>query len=98
MCKCFSEKKPEAEKKHKCPCCGYYTIELDQGYPAYEICPVCFWEDDPEQRADETLTECANKVSLLEARKNYREFGACEAYVLKFVRGPKAEELSGIDD
>jgi len=92
------KKKPEPEKKHKCPCCGYYTIDLDHGYPCYDICPVCFWEDDPEQRADETMAESANKVSLLEARKNYQEFGACETHVLKFVRGPKPGELSGNDD
>lgn len=26
-----------------CPCCGYRTIKK-RGY--YEICPVCYWEDD----------------------------------------------------
>ena len=91
-------KKTETVKKHKCPCCGYYTLDLDHGYPCYDICPVCFWEDDPDQRKDETNDGGANKVSLIQARKNYKEFGACEAWLLKFVRQPKPEELCGIDD
>ena len=63
----------------------------------YDICSVCFWEDDPDQREDETDNDGANKVSLLEARKNYREFGACEKAMLKYVRKPNPDELSGID-
>lgn len=30
-------------KKFACPCCGCLT--LDERC-AYDICPVCFWEDD----------------------------------------------------
>ena len=30
-------------KKYKCPCCGYYTLEDEEGH--FDICPVCFWED-----------------------------------------------------
>ncbi|MFF1770133.1 CPCC family cysteine-rich protein [Streptomyces sp. NPDC058249] len=26
-----------------CPCCGFLTLD-ERG--SYEICPVCFWEDD----------------------------------------------------
>ena len=84
--------------KYACPCCGYYTIDLDQGYPCYDICPVCFWEDDPDQREDETLEDCANKISLIEARENYKKFGACDKQYLKFVRKPERKELTGIDD
>ena len=29
--------------KFTCPCCGYLTLN-ERG--AYDICPVCFWEDD----------------------------------------------------
>ena len=31
-------------KKLRCLCCGYRTIEV-RG--RFEICPICFWEDDP---------------------------------------------------
>lgn len=26
-----------------CPCCGYITLESEH---EYDICPICFWEDD----------------------------------------------------
>ena len=29
--------------KFSCPCCGCFTLEERGGY---DICPVCFWEDD----------------------------------------------------
>ena len=64
----------------------------------YEICKVCFWEDDPHQRKDQTNDGGANKVSLVEARKNYQDFGACEAAMLQYVRKPKSEELSGVNN
>ncbi|MBQ5602468.1 MAG: hydrolase [Clostridia bacterium] len=82
-------------EKYKCPCCGFYTLDIPM---EYDICPVCYWEDDPAQRKDETYDGGANKVSLIQARKNYKEFGACEDWLLKFVRQPNPEELSGIDD
>ena len=81
------------EKRH-CPCCGHLT--LDGGSDAegdYDICLVCFWEDDPEQRNDVRLTNGANEPCLLEARKNYREFGACERRSLPHVRPPRPEEI-----
>lgn len=30
-------------KKYKCLCCGFRTLD-ERG--AYDICPVCFWEDE----------------------------------------------------
>lgn len=30
-------------KKFACPCCGCLTLD-ERG--CYDICPVCFWEDD----------------------------------------------------
>lgn len=29
--------------KFACPCCGYLTLDERGGY---DICPVCYWEDD----------------------------------------------------
>jgi len=59
----------------------------------YDICPVCFWEDDPVQSRDERLDGSANKVCLEEARKNYLDFGACEKEMLPHTRKPFPEEL-----
>ena len=53
-----------AEKR--CPCCGQYYF---QEKSAFEICPVCGWEDDPLQRREEDFAGGANKISLREARE-----------------------------
>lgn len=81
-------------KKYKCPCCGYYTLDTRN---EYNICKVCFWEDDPGQRENETDNDGANKVSLIQARANYQEFGACEAAMLQYVRKPKPDEFARIE-
>ena len=65
----------EYMEKFKCPCCGYYTLPTTG---AYDICPVCFWEDDVAQEDDPDLEGGANDKSLRESRENYRIFGACE--------------------
>ena len=81
-------------EKFRCPCCGCFT--MDEGNGSFEICPVCFWEDDGSQSRDPDLDEGANGVSLNQARANFAEFGACDENALPFVRQPTAEEISGI--
>lgn len=83
--------------KYKCPCCGYYTYDnIPNG--SYDICKVCFWEDDPIQLQDPTYEGGANKVSLIQARKNFQEFGACEHEMIRYVRKPLPEELKSTVD
>lgn len=82
--------------KYKCPCCGFYTFE-EKPDGNYDICPVCFWEDDHIQLQDETYEGGANHVSLKDAKKNYVEFGACERKYIRNVRQPLENEKSGID-
>ncbi|HWA29969.1 MAG TPA: CPCC family cysteine-rich protein [Rhizomicrobium sp.] len=48
-----------------CLCCASRTIR-ERG--AFEICPVCGWEDDPSQAADENLAGGANVQTLAQAR------------------------------
>ena len=88
-------KKKDEPKKYKCPCCGYFTFEKKDR--VYDICPVCFWEDDPEQFKNPTLHNGANKVSLAEAKGNFKHYNACDTELLKYVRGPKKDELHGYD-
>ena len=72
-----------------CPCCGYQTLtELD----AYELCPVCFWEDDPHQSQDATFALGANGTSLIEAQRTYLRIGAMHPVFVKKVRRPKRGE------
>jgi len=34
---------------YPCPCCGYLVFTEPPG--SFEICPICFWEDDVSQLA-----------------------------------------------
>lgn len=50
-------------KREKCPICGYYTFEDGLGL-TYNICPVCFWEDDVIDYDDPDADTGANCASL----------------------------------
>lgn len=67
-----------------CACCGH--LVFDERVGSYEICPVCFWEDDLIQTRWPHYTGGANKLSLIECQRNYQTFGAKQARVLKHVR------------
>lgn len=82
--------------KYKCPCCGYYTFELKPDN-TFEICPVCFWEADGVQLSKPYSNNGANRVSLLEAKRNFRQFGVIELRFMKYVRKPQEDELAGIE-
>jgi hypothetical protein len=79
------------KNKYKCPCCGFLTLE-EQSSGTYEICPVCYWEDDPVQSDDPSYEGGANKISLTQARINFKEFGACSRESIKNVRPPTEVE------
>jgi hypothetical protein len=83
-------------RRQRCPCCGYYTL-LQRG--EYDICKVCFWEDEYRRlqygEAPEGITTGANRVPLELARKNFLAFGATQRRLLPHVRPPLPEELPG---
>ncbi|TQS22234.1 hypothetical protein FLX08_09150 [Microbispora hainanensis] len=67
---------PEGSGPHACPCCGYLTLD-SRGW--YQICPVCFWEDDgqDDHDADEIRRGGPNHgLSLTQARLNFQQIGA----------------------
>lgn len=74
------------QKKYTCACCGYRTLTDSPG--SYEICPVCFWEDDPVQLLDPWFRGGANTVSLAEAQRNFAEAGASESRFRSNVQSP----------
>ena len=77
---------------YACPCCGYATI----GEPAeYEICEICFWEDDGQDDPDsENFLGGPNGVSLNEARFNFLVFGAAEQKDLRYCREPSESDTN----
>ncbi len=53
-----------------CPCCGEKVASsTENGY--YEICPNCFWENDPLQSREPSYEGGANDESLIDARWQY---------------------------
>lgn len=79
------------EKKFACQCCGFLTLEEDP-WGSYEICDVCFWENNHGQFNDPTYAGGANRISLLEARANFARFGAKDEGSKPFVRTPFPDE------
>jgi hypothetical protein len=81
---------PQEGVCYRCPCCHYKTLEERGGY---DICPVCFWEDDGQDDEDANTNRIfsPNHMSLEFARENYRRFGACEERLIQYVRLPLPE-------
>jgi hypothetical protein len=75
---------------YPCPCCGFLTFEEPSG--SYDICPICFWEDDLVQLAFPDMAGGANKCSLIEGQRNFASFGACERRLIANARPPRNEE------
>ncbi|MBC8140388.1 MAG: hypothetical protein H7Y38_02975 [Armatimonadetes bacterium] len=81
-----------AEQLHRCPCCGYKTLSV-RGW--FEICEVCFWEDDGQDDHDADVVRGGPnyELSLTQGRANYKAFGASRKQDLEHVRPPLPEEM-----
>ncbi|WP_437939840.1 CPCC family cysteine-rich protein [Sorangium sp. So ce341] len=66
----------------QCPCCDYFSLPC-QG--EYEICEVCFWEDDGGDVGDLDRYSGPNHMTLREGRDNFRRIGACDERALAHV-------------
>lgn len=80
--------------KLPCLCCGYLTL-IERGQ--WDICRVCFWEDDGADLFDspwpaDVVNPC-NGVSLNEARANFARVGAVETRLIPYTRKPLPEEI-----
>lgn len=84
------KRKMQKPEKFACRCCGFLTLD-EEPRNTFEICPVCFWEDDAVQ-IEEPALGGANYVTISEARENFARFGAVEERLLPFVRPPYPEE------
>lgn len=61
----------EPEQLVRCPCCDYHTLSERGGY---DICRVCFWEDDGTSEAN--AYSGPNHMTLGEARASFSKLGA----------------------
>ena len=77
-------------RREPCPCCGYLTLRERGGF---EICPVCFWEDDGQDDVDAHIDRGGpNRATLWQARTNFLKFGACDEAARQHARGPTPVE------
>ena len=60
-------------KKYKCPCCDFYTLN-NKANNTFQICPICYWEDDGVQLHNPNYVGGANHISLNQAKKNFASF------------------------
>ncbi|MFC7532482.1 CPCC family cysteine-rich protein [Actinoplanes sp. GCM10030250] len=83
--------KPPHSGPYACPCCGFVTLS-QRGY--YELCPVCFWEDDgqDDHDADEIRGGPNRSLSLTQARRNFANYGASDERRFALVRAPLDSE------
>lgn len=80
------------DEDSRCPCCGYKTLAERN---MYEICPVCFWEDDGQDDHDAHIVRGGpnGRLSLTQGRENYKRYGASDPKDLKHIRPPLPEEI-----
>ncbi|MBR1552882.1 MAG: hypothetical protein IJ631_02570 [Schwartzia sp.] len=57
------------EGKIKCPVCGEYAFEEEDDF---DVCDICYWENDGYQMAHPDYNGGANKMSLNEARAAWK--------------------------
>lgn len=74
-----------------CPCCGHATFAEPPG--SYDICPICFWEDDATQLYYPDSSGGANPTSLIEAQVNFIQFGACDRAMASKTRVARPDEI-----
>jgi enoyl-CoA hydratase len=76
---------------YHCPCCRYPTLP-SRG--SFELCPICFWEDDGQDDHDaQRVRGGPNGLLNLEAaRLNFARIGACAPSSLSVVRMPTLDE------
>lgn len=76
---------PQPGVLYACPCCQFLTLPERGGY---DICPVCFWEDDGQDDHDFAVVRGGPnyELSLKAARENFAAYGACDERSREHVR------------
>ncbi len=87
----MQNRQPNKYGNYPCQCCEYFTIRNPKTH-GYELCEVCFWEDDRDIKTADEEGEL-NGISLNEAKTNFKLFKVYDAGSVDFCRDPLPEEL-----
>lgn len=79
--------------RYACPCCDFLTLTQPPS-GSFEICLVCWWEDDGIQFNDLDYAGGANGPSLRQARATFQRLGVSEPRLLKNARSPLPDEMA----
>jgi len=71
----------ETKELFACPCCHYLSLPQ---LGMYEICEVCFWEDDGVQHPEDF--SMPNHMFLAQGQDNFIKIGACDEQGAAFVK------------
>jgi cysteine-rich CPCC protein len=77
----------------RCLCCGSRTLTTPG---VFELCPVCWWQDDGQDEVDADVVRGGPNgiLSLTAARANFLACGASDRRFLGRVRAPLASECA----
>ena len=77
----------------RCLCCGSRTLHTPG---TFELCPVCWWQDDGQDETDADVVRGGPNglLSLTAARANFLALGACDPQFRTRVRAASASELA----
>lgn len=64
-------------RKLQCPCCGNYTVNGEDEVVT-DICEICLWHYDIVAHKYPDKSIGPNKISLNEAKINYKAFGVSD--------------------
>src|SRR4051812_25688976 len=76
---------------YACSCCGYLTLSSPSP-GSLLICPVCYWEDDPQRFRDPVGSDRAYRGALSQACESFKRLCASEEWLQPYCRPPRAEE------
>ncbi|MEZ6004896.1 MAG: CPCC family cysteine-rich protein [Planctomycetota bacterium] len=79
------------DRPHQCPCCDFFSLAARF---SYEICPVCYWEDDGQDLDRAHEVSGPNHITLAQARRNFENMGASDPSAVRLVVAP--EERRGL--
>jgi hypothetical protein len=67
---------------YQCSCCDYFSLHR-RG--SYDICPVCYWEDDGLSLGEIDEVSGPNYITLRQARQNFMRCGAADIAAVSLV-------------